>query len=65
MESYINLFELSFFNEFKEKIFVLILKDIQLLNKLDEKPSIIVEVNIYNRNYIKKNFLIILNYLFI
>ncbi|ORX47612.1 hypothetical protein BCR36DRAFT_330403 [Piromyces finnis] len=43
MESYINLFELSFFNEFKEKIFTLILKDIHLLNKLDEKTSIIVE----------------------
>ncbi|OUM56616.1 hypothetical protein PIROE2DRAFT_18683 [Piromyces sp. E2] len=43
MESYINLFKLSFFNEFKEKIFVLILQDIHLLNKLDDKNNIIIE----------------------
>jgi len=44
MESYIDLFGLSFFNEFKEKIFTLILKDIHLLNNLDNKNNIIIEV---------------------
>eukprot|EP00833_Pecoramyces_ruminatium_P005779 jgi/Orpsp1_1/1179811/evm.model.c7180000070842.1 len=43
MESYVNLFELSFFNEFKEKIFTLILKDIHLLNTLDDNNNIIIE----------------------
>ncbi|ORY39756.1 hypothetical protein LY90DRAFT_672314 [Neocallimastix californiae] len=43
MESYIDLFGLSFFNEFKEKIFTLILKDIHLLNNLDNKNNIIIE----------------------
>jgi len=44
MESYINLFELSFFNEFKEKIFTIILRDLHLLNTLDDKTNLIIEV---------------------
>ncbi|ORX86841.1 hypothetical protein BCR32DRAFT_289772 [Anaeromyces robustus] len=43
MESYINLYEISFFNEFKEKIFKLILNDIHLLNTLEYKSDIIIE----------------------
>jgi len=50
MESYIKLFELSFFNEFKEKIFTIILRDLRLLHTLDDKNNIIIEVIILINN---------------
>jgi len=55
MESYIKLFELSFFNEFKEKIFTIILRDLHLLHTLDDKNNIIIE-NKPKKTQIRKKF---------